>query len=54
MCLLKGTWMVDWAKKRKSGIKQLISSKFFCMTQKPSTMCKKSCSQCKTVLRKFI
>ena len=31
-----------------------ISGKFFCMTQKPSAVCKKSYSQCKTVLRKCI
>ena len=29
------------------------TSKFFCMTQKPSAVCKKSYSQCKTLLRKL-
>ncbi len=30
-----------------------IAGKFFCMTQKPSAVCKKSYSQCKTLLRKL-
>ena len=30
-----------------------ISGKFFCMTQKPSAVCKKSYSQCKTLLSKL-
>ena len=43
---------VDWKSNNRENYP--ITSRFFCMTQKPSAVCKKSYSQVKTVLSKCI